>query len=228
MVNHSGLLYTVVGVGGSILSVLRVFLFRRQQADQVECSCSGWLDVVSSVPQGSVLGPHLFLLYVVILFGIVWSKVSGYTDDVFSVATVNRPGCRVDVVDLIEDDLHSISSWCHRWGMILDTRKSKMMIVGPLRTLDPPYPMITLDRSELVNADEISVLGVVIDAKLTYEKHVRTVASSCRRNLCKAKSGKNVDCLTIHICSLNMYQYLGVAVFKVLFSGMCFCNNHAS
>ena len=64
-VNHMGILYKLcsVGIGGSVLSILTQFLSNRSQQVMVDSCRSKLVNVVSGVPQGSVLGPLLFLLY---------------------------------------------------------------------------------------------------------------------------------------------------------------------
>ena len=82
-VNHQGILYMLssVGIGGSVLSVLKQFLSNKSQFVLVDGCCSKQVNVVSGVPHGSVLGPLLFLLYTSELFTILENKLIGYADD---------------------------------------------------------------------------------------------------------------------------------------------------
>ena len=63
--------------------------------------CSKLVNVVSGVPQGSVLGPLLFLLYIAELFSVVENKLYGYADDSSLVTVVPSPGERVPVSESV-------------------------------------------------------------------------------------------------------------------------------
>ena len=90
-VNHQDILYKLcsVGIGGSVLSTLTQFLSDRSQHVMVDCCRSKLVNVVSGVPQGSVLGPLLFLLYTSELFSIFENKLIGYADDSTLMAVVS-------------------------------------------------------------------------------------------------------------------------------------------
>ena len=78
-VNHLGILYKLcsVGVGGSVLSILTQFLSTRSQHVMVDGCRSKLVNISSGVPQVSVLGPLLFLLYTSELFSILENKLIG-------------------------------------------------------------------------------------------------------------------------------------------------------
>ena len=81
-----------MGIGVSVLSVLTQFLSNRSQFVLVDGCRSKLVNVVSGVPQGSVLGLLLFLLYTSKLFFILENKLIGYADDSTLMAVVPSPG----------------------------------------------------------------------------------------------------------------------------------------
>ena len=109
-VNHLAIMYKLssVGVGGPVLSVLSQFLSDRSQVVIVDGVAGRCVDVVSGVPQGSVLGPLLFLLYTADLFSILENDLIGYADDSTSVATIPSPNDRIRVAQSLTRDLIKI------------------------------------------------------------------------------------------------------------------------
>ena len=95
------------------------------------------VNVVSGLPQGSVLGPLLFLLYTSELFSILENKLIGYADDSTLMAIVPSPGVRVAVAESPIRDLGRVSEWCDLCGMKLNPSKTKTMIVSRCPTIHP-------------------------------------------------------------------------------------------
>ena len=80
------------------------------------------------MPQGSVLGPLLFLLFTSELFSILENKPIDYADDSTLMAVVPSRGVRVTVVESLIRDLGRVSEWCDLWKMKLNASKNKNMI----------------------------------------------------------------------------------------------------
>ena len=129
-----------MGIGRSVLSILPQFISNRSQHVMVD-GCPSKLDnFVAGVPQGSVLGPLLFLLYTSELFSILENKLMAYADDSTLMAVVPSPGVRVTIAKSLIRDLGRVSEWCDLWGMKLNASKTKTMIVTRSCTMHRSHP----------------------------------------------------------------------------------------
>ena len=148
-VNHLGIFYKLcsVGIGGSVLSILTEFLSNRSQQVMVDGCRNKLVAVVSGVPQGSVLGPLLYLLYTSILFSNLENRLIGYADDSTLIAVVRSPGIRVAVAESLIRDLGRVSEWCDLWGKKLNASRTKTMIVSRSRTMHPQPPPLTIGEN---------------------------------------------------------------------------------
>ena len=131
--------------------------------------------MISGVPQSSVLGPLLFILYTHMWFGLE-NKLVAYADDATLFASVPSPDRRADVAESLNRDLAIISAWCKSWGMKLNASKTQSMIVSRSRTLDPPHPDLLIDNVPLTTCNSFKILGVTIDSKFTFEIFWRSVS----------------------------------------------------
>ena len=117
-VNHQGILYKLcsVGMGGSVLSILTLFLSNRSQHVMVDECLSKLVNVVSGLPHGSVLGLLLFFLCTSELLTMLENKMISYADESTLMSVVSSPGVRVTVTESLIRDLGKISEWCDLWG----------------------------------------------------------------------------------------------------------------
>ena len=147
-------------------------------------SCrSKLVNVVSGVPQGSVFGPLLFLLYTSELFSILENKLIGYADDSTLIAVVPSPGSRVTVAESLSRDLVKVCEWCDLWGMKLNASKNKTIIVSRSCTLHPQSPALTVVGTVLKESDDLVILWVTFDSKMTFGKHLRSVSRAASQRL---------------------------------------------
>ena len=115
--NHQGILYTLcsVGIGVSVFSILPQFLSNRSQHVMADGCTSKLANVVSGLPQGSVLDPLLFLLYTSEHFSILENKLIGCANDSTLIAVVPSPVVGVTVAEFLSRDLVKVSEWCDLW-----------------------------------------------------------------------------------------------------------------
>ena len=127
-----------------MLSILTQFLSNRSQHVILDGCRSKLVNVVLGVPQGSVLGTLLFLLFTSDLFYILENKLIGYADDSTLIAVVPFPGVRVTVAESLSRDLLRVSEWCDLCGMKLNASKTKTMIISRSRTMHPQSPALSI------------------------------------------------------------------------------------
>ena len=129
------------------------------------------------------MGALLFLLYTSELFSILEDKLIGYADDSTLIAVVPSPGALVTVAESLNRDLVRVNAWCDLWGMKLNASKTKTMIVSRSRTMHPQTPPLTIDGAVLKESDDLDILLVTFDSKLTFEKHLRSVSRAASQRL---------------------------------------------
>ena len=129
------------------------------------------------------MSPLLFLLYTSKLFSILENKLIGYADDSTLIAVVPSPGLRVAVAKSLSHDLVMVSEWCDLWGMKLNESKTKTMIVSRSRTMHPQSPALTIGKTVLKESDDLVILGVTFDSKMTFEKHLCSVSRAASLRL---------------------------------------------
>ena len=114
-VNHKAVIFKLrlLDVGGSFLSILTEFLSNRLQRAVVDGQFNDYRNVISGVPQGSVLGPLLFILYTHDMWFGLENMLVSYADDATLLAHIPSPNIRSDVTESLNRDLSRISTWCN-------------------------------------------------------------------------------------------------------------------
>ena len=115
---------------------------------------------------------------------ISWSvMLIGYADDSIVMAVVKSPGVRVAVAESLICDLGRVSEWCDLWGMKLNASKTKTTIVSRSLTMNPQSPPVTIDGTVRKESDDLVILGMTFDSKMTYEKHLCSVSRAASQRL---------------------------------------------
>ena len=184
-VNHKALIFKLrqLGLGGAFLSILIEFLTDRKQRVVVDGHYSAWRNVISGVPQGSVLGPLLFILYTHDMWFGLENMLVAYADDATLLAVVPSSDKRSVISNSLNRDLAKISEWCRMWGMKMNPNKTQSMIVSRSRTLQPQHPDLFIDNVPLTTSDSFKILGVTFDSKFTFESHLCSVSSMIAQKL---------------------------------------------
>lgn len=137
----------------------------RQQFVIANDTISSLSPVISGVPQGTVLGPLLFLIYINDLPECVSSSVHLFADDCVIFRKIDNDN---DICTL-QSDINSISHWCSTWQMTLNTNKCKSLRISRIATNPHPY---LLNGKILEAVTSYKYLGVHITADLSWNLHI--------------------------------------------------------
>ena len=99
------------------------------------------------------------------------------------MAVVPSPGVRVAVAEYLIRDLGRVREWCDLWGMNLNVSETKTMRVSRSYTMHPQSPPLTIGRTVLKESEDLVILGVTFDSKMTFEKNLRSVSRAASQRL---------------------------------------------
>ncbi len=173
-VSHKKLLSKLpsYGISGSTLRWLEAFLLNRQQRVVVDGTPSNWSPVTSGVPQGSVLGPLLFLLYVNDVTDLdLGGEIKLFADDMKPYyASMQKP---FDFSPLASD-LKQIAGWAEKNQLKLALEKSNVLHIGRKN----PQHSYRIGEIEVPSVAEVKDLGVFITSDLKFHLHCHKIFAS--------------------------------------------------
>ena len=178
-VPHQRLLHKLrnYGINGTINKWIEEFLTKRSHRVIVDGEASSYDHVESGVPQGTVLGPLLFLIYINDLPSQVKSQVRLFADDCLLYRPINSLQDQLQ----IQKDLISLEKWASTWGMRFNATKCYVMqIARGNKRLSKFYE---LNGHILQQVSENPYLGLIIRDDLQWSSHIDKITSSADRTL---------------------------------------------
>ena len=169
---------SLAGVSGHLLDWFTSSLSDRQQFVAVQGCSSLNTAVTSGIPQGSILGPLLFLLAFDGIFRLNMSakaSLVGYADDCTYSKAVHLDA---DLED-INSDLALINSWLKSQNLRLNHSKVKCMVIS--RRSSPPSPVLFVEGHRVELVSTFKLLGVLIDSTLSWRSHIETVCTRAKK-----------------------------------------------
>ena len=176
-INHDLLLAKLKAYGFShnALAFMLSYLKNRSHRVNINNNFSTWEEIIAGVPQGSILGLLLFIIFINHIFYFEGkSYLSNYADDNVLYAFGSN---MTEVKDKLSQDLPKLSEWFTENFMILNPDKCHYMCLGK----DAVNDILKLCDVELKSSELETVLGIEIDQKLTFNCHVKTLCSKAAK-----------------------------------------------
>ena len=178
-VPHGELLYKLwrIGITGPLWHWFKAYLEGRTHFVHYDGSCSSSLPVISGVPQGSVLGPLLFLIYINdIPASLSYSSVYLFADDTKLLKVLES----CPDAGLLQEDMASLDSWSDQWKVFLNALKCSH-ITFSLSGGGESATYFT-NGTAILHSTSYRDLGIVVNEQLSWSEHISTLCSKAYRS----------------------------------------------
>jgi hypothetical protein len=178
------------GIGGRLLLWFKVYLSNRRQRVVVEGNCSEYKRVLSGVPQGSILGPLLFVMYI----NDIVKEINNdsflylYADD----SKLGRTIMTINDCTELQAELNKLVFWSHKWGLKFNARKCCVMsFLKDKNKIVYNYTMMeqTLDR-----VSNTADLGLIICDNLRWDDNIMKIVNNANKRLGMLKRSLGYGC----------------------------------
>ena len=156
------------------------YLTGRQQRVVLNGQNSSWKNILTGIPQGSVLGPLLFLIYINDLPNGIESICKIFADDTSLFSEVKD--ATVSHTQLI-NDLNKISKWAFQWKMLFNPDPSKQAIEIRFshKRDNVSYPSLVFNDNKVQLANSQKHLGLILDSKLDFNEYIDNKINKCNK-----------------------------------------------
>ena len=168
---HKGLIFKLKqnGISDKILNIITDFLSFRKQRVVLNGQASPWVSIEAGVPQGSILGPLLFLIYINDLSDDLSTTAKLFADDTFLFSIV----LNVDTsASHLNSDLSKISNWAFQWKMNFnpDLSKQAQELIFPRKIQKTCHPFIYFNNKSVKQTPSLKNLELILDNKIKFSR----------------------------------------------------------
>ena len=181
---HEGLLLKLeaAGISGNLLLWFRSYLTDRKQRVVLPGAESEWTYIRAGVPQGSILGPLLFLLFINDIVDEIGCHIRLFADDTSLYITVENPDMAAELLNI---DLDKIMKWAKKWLVLFNPVETESFLASR-KLIKPLHPPLFMEGSQIMEVESHKHLGIFFSHDCTWHKHI---------NYIKEKAWKRVNAM---------------------------------
>ena len=210
------------GIKGQALALLKSYLTNRNQKCQIQNSFSSERLITCGVPQGSILGPLFFLLYINDLPQCLKkTKPCLFADD----TNITASGDSIqDVQAAVNSDLENLRKWLVANRLSLNVAKTEFILIGSkpmLKKTSYSHPNVHIEKKQIKQVYEFKTLGVTIDQHLSWKSNTENICKKIRSGISAIRRAKPyVSKETLisyikHLCALTSIIAVKYGMFLV-------------
>ena len=176
MLWKEGLLFKLrkLKLHGNIYNYITNFLTDRTIQVRIGNSISTPYKIANGVPQGSVISPLLFILFMNDFPTLNNSNIqtSLFADD----SAIWKSGRNIKFITIqLQNQLDNIAKWCDKWGLKINTKKTQDLIITHKNLKTKDTPLLHLQKQELKIVDSAKFLGLTFDKRLNWKTHIENI-----------------------------------------------------
>ena len=167
---HAGLLHKLksIGLSGDLLKWFSSYLDGRKQRVVLQGVESKWNYIKADVPQGSILGPLLFLIFIIDIVTEIGSSIRHFADDTSLFITVNNPDVAAEILNA---DLEKIAKWAEAWLVKFNPLKTETLLIS--RKINKPvHPSLIMLGQQIKEVEFHKHLGIYFSNDGSWHKHI--------------------------------------------------------
>ena len=156
-----------MGVRRPLLKWLQSYLSGCQQQVVLEGTHCEWQNITAGVPQGSVVGPLLFLVYINDMVNDIQSEAFLYADDSMFLDIVESP---IGSAMKLNTDLVSVATWVNKWNLLMNSSKTRAMAFSVKK--EKTHPPLILNNEIIPDVSSYYHLGITLSNDLTHQHNL--------------------------------------------------------
>ena len=190
---HKGLIFKLKenGISDKILNIITDFLSFRKQRVVLNGQASPWVSIEAGVPQGSILGPLLFLIYINDLSDDLSTTVKLFADDTSLFSIVQNV---TTSASHLNNDLSKINNWAFQWKMSFnpDPSKQAQEVLFSRKIQKTCHPSIYFNNKSVKQVTSQKHLGLILDSKLNFQEHLQNILNKVNKTIGLLRKLQNI------------------------------------